>query len=90
MTFNIRRSTAQDSLVREVRGATVNLIVGDRRAGAGTSSRVTRPVSKFDPDPDIRAQSLIDWAQEEVGRAMTCIPKFEAAPIQKIQEAAED
>jgi hypothetical protein len=51
---------------------------------------VTRPVSKFDPDPDVRALSLIDWAQEEVGRAMACIPKFEAAPIQKIQEAAED
>jgi hypothetical protein len=51
---------------------------------------VTRPVSKFEPDPDIRAQLLIDWAQEEVGRAVAFIPKFEAAPIQKIQEAAED
>jgi hypothetical protein len=51
---------------------------------------VTRPVSKFEPDPDIRAHSLIDWTQEEVGRAMACIPKFEAAPIQKIQEAVEE
>ena len=47
---------------------------------------ITQPVSQFDADPDIRVQSLIDWAQKEVGRAMACTPNFEAAAIQTIQE----
>ena len=52
---------------------------------------ITRPVSQFEADPDIRVQSLIDWAQKEVGRAMACIPNFGAVSIQKIQEnEAED
>jgi hypothetical protein len=52
----------------------------------GENMVVTRPVSQFEPDPDLRVHSLINWAQKEVGRAMACIPNFEAAPIQKIQE----
>jgi hypothetical protein len=50
---------------------------------------VTRAVSQFEADPDIRAQSLIAWAQEEVGRAVACIPNFEAAPVENISEEAE-
>jgi hypothetical protein len=37
---------------------------------------ITQPVSRFDADPDIRVTSLIDWAQQAVGRAMECIPNF--------------
>ena len=39
---------------------------------------IARAVGQFEADPDI-GQSLINWAQEEVGRALACIPNFEAA-----------
>lgn len=48
-----------------------------------------RAVSQFDADPDSRVQSLIAWAQELVGRAVTCIPNFEAAPVENIAEEGE-
>jgi hypothetical protein len=51
---------------------------------------ITRPVSQFDADPDIRAQSLLDWVLGEVGRPIACIPNYEAVTLQKIKQAAED
>jgi hypothetical protein len=50
---------------------------------------IARAVSQFEADPDIRVQSLINWAQEEVGRAVACIPNFEAAPVENIQGEAQ-
>jgi hypothetical protein len=50
---------------------------------------IASPVSHFDADPDIRVQALIEWAQEQVGRAVACIPNFETAPVQNIP-AEED
>jgi len=50
---------------------------------------VTRAVSQFDADPDVRVQSLIAWAQEEVGRAVACIPNFDSAPVENISEDSE-
>lgn len=54
----------------------------------GCSVAVTRAVSQFEADPDVRVQSLIAWAQEVVGRAVACIPNFEAAPVENISEEA--
>ncbi len=34
-------------------------------------------------------QSLIDWGKEVVGRAVACIPNFDAAPVENIQVEAE-
>jgi hypothetical protein len=48
-----------------------------------------KAVSQFEADPDVRAQSLIDWAQAEVGRVVACIPNFDDAPVQIIAEDAE-
>jgi hypothetical protein len=39
---------------------------------------IARAVSQFEAHPDWRVQSLINWALEEVGRAVACIPNFEA------------
>jgi hypothetical protein len=44
----------------------------------GSDVVIARAVSQFEADPDDRVQSLIKWAQEEVGRALACIPNFEA------------
>jgi hypothetical protein len=52
------------------------------------SAVVTKTVSQFEADPDVRAQSLITWAQAEVGRAMACIPNFDDAPVANIPEEA--
>ena len=50
----------------------------------GHCAAITRPVSRFEEDPDARAQSLIRWAQEEAGRALTGIPNYEAAAVEAI------
>ncbi|WP_156898238.1 hypothetical protein [Methylocapsa acidiphila] len=55
----------------------------------GYSVVATRAVSSFVADPDARAQSLIAWAQEEVGQLISCIPNFEDAPIENIPEEVE-
>jgi hypothetical protein len=51
---------------------------------------VTRAVSQFEADPDLRVQSLIAWAQGEVGRLLACIPNFAATSVEKISPQAED
>jgi hypothetical protein len=53
------------------------------------SAVVTKAVSQFEADPDVRAQSLITWAEAEVGRAVACIANFEAAPVENIPAEAE-
>ena len=51
---------------------------------------IAQAVSQFEADPDSRVQSLINWALVEMGRAVACIPNFEAAPVENIQAEAED
>jgi hypothetical protein len=46
-------------------------------------------VSKFDADPDLRVQLLSKWAQDEVGRAVACIPNFAATPVAEVPEESE-
>lgn len=41
-----------------------------------------RPVSQFKADPDHRAESLIAWAEEEIGRALACISNYDKASVQ--------
>ncbi|WP_210178228.1 hypothetical protein, partial [Methylosinus sp. R-45379] len=50
------------------------------------SAVVTRPVSQFEPDPDARAQSLMAWVEEEVGRAVAGIRNYETAPVESLSE----
>jgi hypothetical protein len=56
----------------------------------GYPAVVTRAVSQFEADPDLRAQSLIAWALKEVGRVVACIPNFETASVEEISEEAEE
>jgi hypothetical protein len=55
-------------------------------AAENSETAVARPLSDFEPDPDVRAKSLIAWVREEAGRLMACIPNFETAPIENIPE----
>lgn len=50
----------------------------------------TKPVSKFEADPDKRAEQLITWAQEQVAKAVARIPNFAAAPIEDIPDQPDD
>jgi hypothetical protein len=55
----------------------------------GYLAAVTRTVGSFEADPDMRAQSLVAWAQREVDRALAFIPHFETVVAEKIREEPE-